>query len=100
MTNPGHGRVEGKAEKLKLLLPSLRKRIRMLREERTPGRPPPDATSEPAEMAKIAKKFWKKIWAKTPRYMRPHPARYLGAARVISKLLVPRYQLLTNLPTL
>jgi exonuclease III/ribonuclease HI len=94
VTNPGHGRVAGKAEKLKLLLSSLRKRIRMLREERRPGQPQPEATCDPAEMAKIAKKFWKKIWAKTPRCMRPHPARYLGANRVISKMLEP------TLPTL
>ena len=90
VTNPAQDRGKCPAERLKVWLPSLRRKIRVLREKRGAGQQGGEPTDNPLEMAKIAKRYWRKIWAKSPKHMRPHLQTYLGQRRAIQAGLMPR----------
>ena len=89
LSNPKVARPKGLAERLKVWLPSLRRRIRQLKDERSADQATTEATRDPQEMAKIAKRYWRRIWAKAPKHMRPRLKTFLGHARVMRRSLVP-----------
>ena len=89
ITNPHQPKAKGAAERLKVWLPSLRHKIKRLRAARGADGRRGEITEDPVEMAKIAKAYWKQIWAKQPRHMRPRRATYLGHVRRIKQLLTP-----------
>jgi ribonuclease HI len=89
ISNPQRTRTTGAAERLKVWLPSLRRKIKRLRAARGAAGQRGEPTEDPDEMAKIAKDYWGKIWAKQPRFMRPSRATYLGQVRRIKEQLMP-----------